>query len=143
MKTLLTALSERFGRIEVFWEEIMVRRYLGPVMVLVYLLTIGVIELNRRGLLPPGTAGLIPRSHIDAVHVAFSFLLLVLISLGYSSLFPVVFRNSGFAVATVLLRVGITAPAYYDVGLGIAAALYAMGITLAYNLHVQGSDKQG
>jgi hypothetical protein len=25
----------------------------------------------------------------------------------------------------------------------IAAALYAMGITLAYNLHVQGSDKQG
>jgi hypothetical protein len=70
-------------------------------------------------------------------------ILLVLISLGYSSLFPVVFRNSGFAVATVLLRVGITAPAYYDVGLGIAAALYAMGITLAYNLHVQGSDKQG
>lgn len=68
---------------------------------------------------------------------------LVLISLGYSSLFPVVFRNSGFAVATVLLRVGITEPAYYDVGLGSAAALYAMGITLAYNLHVQGSDKQG
>ncbi|MFH1152189.1 MAG: hypothetical protein V1793_00080 [Pseudomonadota bacterium] len=283
MDTVLVILSDLFDRVEAFWKKIVVRRYLGPVMVLVYLLALGVIELKRRGILPPGPASLIPDSHFEAIHVAFTFLLffevielifglsrsvsralgkqleifaiillrncfksfsgveepiswagmgshilpflssafgalaiilllvvyyrmhqslpiwetsekrqsfigvkkgvslvlflvfvaigvfslvnlyrqgelypffpvfftvlilcdilLVLISLGYSSWFPVVFRNSGFAVATVLLRVGITAPAYYDVGLGIAAAVYAMGITLAYNLFA-GMKKQ-
>ena len=274
MKQLLAVLSARFDRVETFWEQVMVRRYMGPVMVLVYLLALCVIELNRRSLLPRGIGHALPLSHFEAVHVAFTFLLffevvdlifglsrsvtrslgkqlgiyaitllrncfksfsgveepiswagmeshmlpflssafgalaiiglvvvyyrmhhrlpigetsekrqsfifvkksislvlflvflviglfslgnlwvhgalypffpvfftvlilcdvlMVLISLGYSSWFPVVFRNSGFAVATVLLRVGITAPPYFDAGLGIAAALYAMGITLAY-----------
>lgn len=181
MKRVAVVLSGRFDRIEAFWEEIMVRRYLGPVMVLVYLLTIGVIELKRRGLLPPGLAGLIPQSHIDAVHVAFSFLLffeVIELIFGLSrsvsralgkqlEIFAVILLRNSFksfagveepiswdgmsghmlpllsgafgALAIILLRVGITAPAYYDVGLGIAATLYA---TLAYNLHVQGSDKQ-
>lgn len=276
MAMLLDYISRIFDRLETFWEDLVVRRYMGPVMVLVYLSALVVIELKRQGMLPESLQPLIPGSHFAAVHLAFSLLLvfevidlifgltrsvsrafgkqleifsiillrnsfknltgasepvtfeslsahlphilasafgalaiilllvvyyrmlhrtpitddsdrrmsfiqvkkavslalvcvfvaigiaslanyithgefypffpvfftvliicdifMVLISLAYSSWFPVVFRNSGFAVATVLLRIAITAPSYFDVALGLAAAVYAMGLTLAYNL---------
>jgi hypothetical protein len=57
---------------------------------------------------------------------------LVFLSLRYSSAYPVVFRNSGLAVATVILRLGLAAPAFYNAALGIAAALFALGLTQAY-----------
>jgi hypothetical protein len=58
--------------------------------------------------------------------------LLVFLSLRYSSAYPVVFRNSGLAVATVILRLGLAAPAFYNAALGIAAALFALALTQAY-----------
>ncbi len=63
----------------------------------------------------------------------FSDVLLVLISLRYSSSYPVVFRNSGFAVATLLIRLALTAPPYFSVLLGIGAIAFSIGITFAYN----------
>jgi hypothetical protein len=63
----------------------------------------------------------------------FADVLLVLLSLRYSSSYQVVFRNSGLAVATVLLRLALAAPAYYNAALGLAAALFALGLTLAFN----------
>ncbi|NTW51179.1 MAG: hypothetical protein HGB22_01120 [Chlorobiaceae bacterium] len=69
--------------------------------------------------------------------LVFSDVLLVLISLRYSSSFPIVFRNSGFAVATVLIRLALTAPPYFNVLLGIGAMVFAIGITLAYNIFEQ------
>jgi hypothetical protein len=63
----------------------------------------------------------------------FSDVLIVLISLRYSSSYPVVFRNSGFAVATLLIRLALTAPPYISVLLGIGAIAFAIGITFAYN----------
>jgi hypothetical protein len=63
----------------------------------------------------------------------FSDVLLVLISLRYSSSYPVVFRNSGFAVTTLLIRLALTAPPYISVLLGVGAILFAIGITFAYN----------
>ena len=65
--------------------------------------------------------------------LVFSDVLLVLISLRYSSDYPIVFRNSGFAFATVLIRLALTAPAYFNVLIGIGALLFAIGITFAYN----------
>lgn len=65
--------------------------------------------------------------------LVFSDVLLVLISLRYSSNYPIVFRNSGFAFATVLIRLALTAPAYFNVLIGIGAVLFAIGITYAYN----------
>jgi len=59
--------------------------------------------------------------------------LLVFLSLRYSSAYHVVFRNSGLAVATVLLRLGLAAPAFFNAALGIAAALFAVALTLACN----------
>lgn len=60
-------------------------------------------------------------------------ILLVLISLRYSSTYHVVFRNSGFAAATVFMRLALTAPPYVNAGLGLAACLLALGVTAAYN----------
>lgn len=58
--------------------------------------------------------------------------LLVFLSLRYSAAYHVVFRNSGLAVATVILRLGLAAPAFYNAALGIAAALFALALTHAY-----------
>jgi len=63
----------------------------------------------------------------------FSDILLVLISLRYNSTYSVVFRNSGFAVATVLIRLALTAPPFYNVGLGVAAAILSLGLAYIYN----------
>lgn len=63
----------------------------------------------------------------------FTDILIVLISLRYSTTFAIVFRNSGFALSTVLIRLALTAPPYVNVGLGLCAVLFALGLTLAYN----------
>lgn len=63
----------------------------------------------------------------------FADFLLVFISLRYSGCYHVLIRNSGFALSTVVIRVALTAPAYYSVGLGICAVIFVLGITYAYN----------
>ncbi|MBC7806372.1 MAG: hypothetical protein H7145_09490 [Akkermansiaceae bacterium] len=65
--------------------------------------------------------------------LVFSDILLVLISLRYNSTYSIVFRNSGFAVATILLRLAITAPPFINVGLGVAAVVLSIGLTFVYN----------
>lgn len=66
--------------------------------------------------------------------MVFCDILIVLVSLRYSHAYPVVFRNSGFALATVVLRLGLAAPAYYNSSLGVGAALYLLGLIAVYNL---------
>ena len=63
----------------------------------------------------------------------FSDILIVLVSLRYTNVYGIVFRNSGFAVATVLIRLALTAPPYLNVLLGFAAVGLGIGLTLAYN----------
>jgi hypothetical protein len=275
MIKVLLFFSNIFDSIESYWEKTIVKKYMGPVMVLVYLFSLVLIELKRRSLLPASIGTIVPYSHFAAANVAFSLflifevidlifgiassisralgkqleifsilllrncfksfsefnepitwpglsdtlfhilassfgaliiilflivyyrllqrfpisdssekrlsfiyvkkimslllflifigigtgsavnyfshgvfyqffpifftvlilcdILMVLVALGYSSSFPVVFRNAGFAVSTVVLRLALTAPYYYDVVLGIVATVYAIGITIAYN----------
>ena len=63
----------------------------------------------------------------------FSDVLIVLISLRYSSEYRVVFRNTGFAVATVMIRLTLTAPPPTNLLLGLGAAGFAVALSLAYN----------
>jgi len=55
----------------------------------------------------------------------FADLLIVLLSMRYSSSYHVVFRNSGLAVSTVLLRMGLSAPPFFNALLGVLATLFA------------------
>lgn len=70
----------------------------------------------------------------------FNDVLLVLLSLRYSSTYRVVFRNSGFAVATVFLRLALTAPHALKAALGVVAALFALGLSAAYNANLHARE---
>jgi hypothetical protein len=65
--------------------------------------------------------------------LVFADVLVVLLSVRHSSAYHVVFRNSGLAVATVLLRLALSAPAFYSAALGVAAAVFALGLAIACN----------
>lgn len=69
----------------------------------------------------------------------FSDIMLVLISQRFSPEFHAVFRNSGFALATLLIRIALTAPPYYNVLIGIGSAVFACLLTLVSNTFYSGS----
>ncbi len=63
----------------------------------------------------------------------FSDILLVLIAQSFLPQFPAMFRNSGYALATLLIRLSLTAPVYYNVLIGIFSIVFALVLTLVYN----------
>ena len=71
----------------------------------------------------------------------FADILIVLVSLAFTSGYPVVFRNAGFAAAAVLIRLALTAPPFVSVALGVGAALFAVGLTAAYNSFAPGTGE--
>ena len=62
----------------------------------------------------------------------FSDILVVLMSLRHSVTYHVVFRNSGFAAATVMIRLALSGPRYLGAALGVGAALFNLGVAAAY-----------
>ena len=75
------------------------------------------------------------REHADFLHDFYTLLILadvlvVLISQCFQPGFYAVFRNSGFALSTVIIRIALAAPPLYNVLLGIAAALFAILLTI-------------
>ena len=66
--------------------------------------------------------------------------LLAVISLAFTEIPAVVFRNFGFALAAILLRLAIASPEFLRPALGVAGALTAIGVTLAYNLACKRDD---
>ncbi|MCB1143228.1 MAG: hypothetical protein H7A24_12120 [Leptospiraceae bacterium] len=70
----------------------------------------------------------------------FSDILLVLLSMVYSSNYHTAFRNSGFAVGTVMIRIALVAPLFYSPFLGVGAMLFVIGLTYSYN-YFTGSQK--
>lgn len=63
----------------------------------------------------------------------FSDILIVLISLRYNYSYLVLFRNSGFALATVLIRLALISPPYFNIILGVSAGILTLGIVLVYS----------
>lgn len=72
-----------------------------------------------------------------------SDVLLVLVSLRYSTTFEVVFRNAAFAAATVLIRLALSAPPYVDVVLATGAMLFALATSFVYNAWHPGTGPHG
>lgn len=71
----------------------------------------------------------------------FADFLLVFISLRYTASFYVLFRNSAFALSTVVIRIALTSPPYYSAGLGLCAMIFTLGTLWSYNRHaIQGPD---
>lgn len=98
-------------------------------LLLVIFLAIGIDDAWRW----LGDGEVFPFFEVFYTVLIFSDVLIVLISLRYASTYRVVFRNSGFAVTTVILRVALTAPPVANAALGLAAVLVACVLTMAYN----------
>lgn len=65
----------------------------------------------------------------------FSDILIILVSMRYSSSYLITFRNSGFAVATVFIRLALMSPPPYSALIGIGSALFALGISFNYKYY--------
>lgn len=73
----------------------------------------------------------------------FSDIMLVLIAQRFLPAFRAVFRNSGFALATLLIRLALTAPPYYNVLIGMGSAIFACLLTLVYNTFYSSKARYG
>lgn len=82
-------------------------------------------------------------SNSDFFHQFYTLLILtdilvVLISQCFQPSFYAIFRNSGFALSTLIIRIALAAPPFFNVLLGLAAALLAILLTLvSRNLFVK------
>ncbi|MBL8953832.1 MAG: hypothetical protein JNK82_23855 [Myxococcaceae bacterium] len=65
--------------------------------------------------------------------LVFADVLIVLISLRYSASYHVVFRNSGLTVATVMLRLALTAPPPWISVVGAGAMAFVIALSAAYH----------
>lgn len=63
----------------------------------------------------------------------FSDILILILSLRYSNLYIHLFRYSSFALATVILRLSLSAPSYLNVLLSVSAGLFILLISAVYN----------
>lgn len=71
------------------------------------------------------------QEHTDFLHSFYTLLILtdilvVLISQCFHPSFFTIFRNSGFALSTLLIRLALAAPPFFNVLLGVAAASFAI-----------------
>jgi len=63
----------------------------------------------------------------------FTDVFILLFSLRYTSKYYNLFRYSSFALATIFLRLTLSAPAYYNALLAVIAGLMVLGVTYIYN----------
>lgn len=77
-------------------------------------------------------------SPVDVFHDFFTLLiftdvLLLLIAQRHMPEFHTIFRNSGFALSTMLIRLALTAGTVLSVTVSVAAVTFAVGVTAAFN----------
>lgn len=66
----------------------------------------------------------------------FTDILIVIIQLRYNHLYCVVFRNTSFAIGTILIRFALELPHYYNAGVGIIAIFFVILVSFIYNKFV-------
>jgi len=76
--------------------------------------------------------------YVSSFHTFFSVLifsdiLVLLITIRYALDYRTMYRYSAFILATIFIRIALTAQAYYDVIIGVSAALYLLMLVLTYN----------
>ncbi len=71
--------------------------------------------------------------HLFYTILIFSDVLVVFVSLRYSDSYLVLFRNSGFALGTVIIRLALNADLPFNALLGVVATIFVMGLVYFYN----------
>lgn len=68
----------------------------------------------------------------------FTDVFLLILSIAFYDRYELVFRNAGFVISTVLLRVSLTSPTPYDLGVAVFAMLYGLVVLMVYLCFVKG-----
>ncbi len=71
--------------------------------------------------------------HFFFTFLIFNDVLMVLISMRYSDSYRILFRNSGYALATITMRLALELPQPYNVIIGVMAAIFVFSLVLTYN----------
>jgi len=71
--------------------------------------------------------------HIFYTVLIFSDIIIVLIALRYTLNYLKIFRYSAFVLATLLIRISLTAPPFYNAIIGVSSALFILLLTFFYN----------
>ena len=58
----------------------------------------------------------------------FTDVFILIISLAYYDRYEYIFRNAGFVISTVLLRVSLSTPKPYDIGVALIAMAYGVSV---------------
>ncbi len=72
--------------------------------------------------------------HIYYTILIFTDILILIISLRYSNRYIHLFRYSSFALATVVIRLSLSAPKYFNVLLSVSAGLFVLLVANVYNV---------
>jgi hypothetical protein len=100
------------------------------VLLLVVLVSLAMLNLASwlgliRGL-PVALAS--PPADVDLFFFPRFFEFMLIVSLAYHDRYEYVFRNAGFVISTVLLRVSLSTPKPYDLLLALTAMLYGLAV---------------
>ena len=110
------------------------RHFVAQKKVVANILLLVLMGLGVYAVVSPLVAGeTVPFFNTFYTVLIFSDVLIVLISLRYSATYHVVFRNSGFAAATVMIRLALAGPRYLGTALGVVAALFNLAVAATYN----------
>ncbi len=71
--------------------------------------------------------------HFFFTFLIFNDILLVLISMKYSDSYRILFRNSGYALATITMRLALELLRPYSVIVGVMAAVFVLSLVFTYN----------
>lgn len=77
MHVLFTQITYLFDPLHAFFEQEKLYRKISICLVFFFVCSLGVIELNRQGVLPATLALLLPKNHFYAVHAAFTVILVL------------------------------------------------------------------
>ena len=72
----------------------------------------------------------------------FSDIIIVLIALRYTLNYYRIFRYSAFVLATILIRISLSADTYYNVAIGVVACLFVLALTIAYNYFLKDTSQK-
>jgi hypothetical protein len=99
---------------------------LGLLLVFVLVGTIDLVNWYRLGVLTQS---------FNTFYTAMIYadILVVLLAIRYTNRFQDIFRYSAFIFITVIIRISLVVPVYFNVLLGIIATLVAIGVSVFYN----------
>jgi len=103
MNLIFEKITHLFDPLHHLWEHDKLHKKISLFLVMFFLAGVFCIELKRLGLITGGPAQLIPRNQFSAIEAAFT---------------------------VVLIRIALAAPPFFNVLLGIAAAVFAILLTI-------------